>query len=91
MTLGAKTERGDVLTGLREKPLSHEDRLLREAVQSLSLEVFKTGLDEALSNLVSSHSCSCFELGLKWKFLELPSSLNYPVIYLLILLQDCCI
>lgn len=36
-------------------------RFPREAVQSLSLEMFKIWLDTALSNLVWPHCCSCFE------------------------------
>lgn len=52
------------------------DRLLTEAVQSLSLEIFKTWLDEALISVILSHGWSCFELGLEWKLFWAPFQLE---------------
>ena len=43
-------------------------------------EVFKTWLDDTLSNPVWLHGWPCFERRLDYRPLEVPSSLSYPVI-----------
>lgn len=59
------------------------NRLPREVVQSPSLVLFNTliQIGQALSNLVWTQSCPCFEqdTGFIWHP-EVPSSLNFPVI-----------
>lgn len=37
------------------RTVQHENKLLSEAVQSLSLQVLNTWLDKALSNLICAH------------------------------------
>ncbi|KAK4830994.1 hypothetical protein QYF61_014565 [Mycteria americana] len=51
--------------------------LPREAVRSPSLEVFKTHLDKARSDLTPDPALS---RRLEWRFSEVPSSLNYSMI-----------
>lgn len=60
-TESAYVETREILTGDNEKlfprsPVRQCKRLLREAVQSPSLQVFETKLDKALNNLVLTQS-----------------------------------
>lgn len=70
------------------KTVKHWKRLPREVAQSPSLEVFKTLLDEALSNVVWPRSWPCFEheIGLETSWGSF--SLSYPMIQISLLLTD---
>lgn len=61
------------------KTVKHWKSLPSEAVSSLSLEIFKTRLDKALSNLVWPCNWPCFQQEDGW-YPEVPSSLNYHTI-----------
>lgn len=62
------------------QPSSGWDRLPKDAVQSPSMEVFKTLLDKALSNQARAQSLPCCEQEVGLETPELPSGWNYPVI-----------
>lgn len=60
--------------------MKHWYTLHRLVMQSLSLEFFKTRLDEALCNLICPQSWSCFEQQFALQTSDVSSSLNYPTI-----------
>lgn len=70
------------------RTVKHWNTLPRDSVLSLSLEVFKDQLDNALSKLVWSHRCPCAELNFISLFMHrVPSNLNYLMALRLLLLS----
>lgn len=79
---------GEASTSYNEKKLTmsmfrHCMRMAREVMKSLSLEVFKFWLDEALSNLTWIQFWLCFELKLGQNDLPRFSLLSHFIIWLI--------